>query len=75
MVLQGVNLITAEIVPIEQLIEKIKGYFTLNPEAKINVQNLTSSALEADGETMVMIAQWQKDHGITPPAAGTSPTQ
>jgi hypothetical protein len=65
MVLQGINLVAAEIVPIEQLVEKVRGYFALNPDVKVNVQNLTSAALEADAETVVMVAQWQRDHGLT----------
>jgi hypothetical protein len=64
MVLQGIDLIAAEIVPIELLITKVEGFFRLNPDIKVNIQNLSSAALEANAETLVMVATWQKDHGL-----------
>jgi len=64
MILQGANLIASEIVPIEQLIAKIRGYFTLNPSVTVNIQNLQTDALQADADTIAMVAKWQADHGL-----------
>lgn len=73
LILQGVNLAIQEIVPLEQLVEKIKGYFSLDPNATVNIQNLSSAALQADQGTLQMIADWQKKNNLPvtdpPPAA------
>lgn len=70
--LQIVELGISEIVPIEQLIIKLKNYFTLNPNVTISIQNLESEALQANDDTIAMIAKWQADRGlpvtVKPPA-------
>lgn len=64
MILQGADLIASEIVPVTDLVEKIKGYFTLNPNATVNIQSLDADALQADADTLQKIADWQKAHGL-----------
>jgi hypothetical protein len=64
LILKGADLIATEIVPIGQLIAKIKGYFTLNPSITVNIQNLDAEALQADADTLRMVADWQKAHGL-----------
>jgi hypothetical protein len=73
--LQIVELGLTEIVPIEQLVERLVSIFKLNPNVQLSIQNLASDALQADADTQQMIADWQKAHGlpvtpITPPTAG-----
>lgn len=79
--LQILELGISEIVPIEELVARLKNVFTLNPDAKVNVQNLESEALQADDDTVTMIAKWQADHGLPvtvqsapAPAPGPAPT-
>lgn len=70
LLLQVIELGLAEIVPIEQLAAKLKSVFTLNPSVQVSIQNLSSDALQADEDTLTMIADWQKAHGLpvtTPP--------
>src|ERR1051326_1585343 len=73
--LQIVEMGISEIVPIEQLVVKLKNYFTLNPDVTISIQNLESQAIQADDDTIAMIAKWQADHGlpvtVQPPAPGS----
>ncbi len=64
LIIQAINLAAQEIVPIEQLVERIKSYFTLDPNAQVNIQNLSSSALQADNDTLKMIADWQMAHNL-----------
>jgi hypothetical protein len=64
LILKGADLIASEIVPIEELAVKIKHFFTLHPSAKVNIQNLSSDALQADADTLQKIADWQKAHGF-----------
>ena len=71
-VIQGISLVSSEIVPVEQLIERLKAIFTLNPDAKIAIQNLESEAIEADTETMQMVKDWQAAHGISSASDATS---
>jgi hypothetical protein len=71
--LQVVELGLAEIVPIEGLIARLKNIFTLNPSATVNIQNLSSDALQADADTLKMIADWQKAHGLAVTVDPTAP--
>jgi hypothetical protein len=78
MILQGADLIATEVVPIADLIARIKSYFELNPSATVNIQTLESDALQADADTLQTIANWQKAHGlpvtVDPSAAAPPPT-
>lgn len=62
--LQIVELGLAEVVPIEGLIVRLESIFTLNPSVTVNIQNLSSEALQADADTLQTIANWQKAHGL-----------
>lgn len=62
--LQILQLGLTEIVPIEELAAKLKSIFTLNPNAQVSIQNLASEALQADDDTIQLIADWQKAHGL-----------
>lgn len=62
--LQIVELGLTEIVPIEQLVERLVSIFKLNPNVQLSIQNLESDALKVDLETQQMIADWQKAHGL-----------
>jgi hypothetical protein len=62
--LQILNLGLTEIVPIEGLIARLHEIFTLNPNAQINIQNLSSEAITVDADTIAMVAKWQADHGL-----------
>jgi hypothetical protein len=62
--LQIVELGISEIVPVEQLVVKLKDYFTLNPNVKISIQNLASEAIQADDDELTAIAAWQTAHGL-----------
>ena len=64
MILQGADLVATEVVPIADLIARIKSYFELNPSATVNIQSLNSDALQADADTLQKIADWQKAHGL-----------
>ena len=70
-ILQGLNLATTEIIPIGELVAKLKSIFALNPNAQVSIQNLAADAIQADDDTLTLVAQWQKDHGlpvtVTPP--------
>ncbi len=73
--LQIIELGLTEIVPIEQLVERLVSIFKLNPNVAVSIQNLESDALQADADTQQMIADWQKAHGlpvtpITPSTGG-----
>jgi len=63
--LQAVELGLAEIVPIENLVSKLRDIFKLNPDAKLNIQNLASDALQADADTMKLVADWKKSKGLS----------
>lgn len=62
--LQVLTLGLNEIVPIEQLVARLKEIFTLDPNVQVSIQNLEAEALQADGDTLTMIADWQKAHGF-----------
>lgn len=70
--LQIVALGLNEILPIEELVAKLKNVFTLNPNVRVSIQNLSADAIQADDDTLTMIADWQKAHGlpvtVQPPA-------
>jgi hypothetical protein len=68
MILQGVELVSSEIVPVEQLVERLKTIFTLNPNAQVSIQNLAADAIQADDATLQLIADWQKAHPSAPAA-------
>ena len=71
LILQGISLAESEIVPIVDLVAKIKQYFALNPNLQISIQNLSSEAIQADNDTLAKIAAWQQVHGlpVTTPAS------
>jgi hypothetical protein len=74
-VLQGLTLVSAEIIPAEQLIAKLHSIFTLNPNVQVSIQNLAADALQADADTIQLVKDWQAAHGIssdTPPAPRTN---
>lgn len=71
--LQIVQLGIAEIVPIEELVVKLKKHFTLNPNVQVNIQALSSDALQADADTLQKIADWQKAHGFEVTVDPTKP--
>lgn len=71
--LQIVELGIAEIVPIEELVAKLKKHFTLNPNVQVNIQALSSDALQADADTLQKIADWQKAHGFPVTVDPTKP--
>jgi hypothetical protein len=62
--LQIVELGLTEIVPIMELAAKMKSIFKLHPNVAVSIQNLASDALQADDDTLKMIAAWQKKHGL-----------
>lgn len=62
--LQIVELGISEIVPIEGLVARLVNIFKLNPDAKVNIQNLSSEAIQADDDTIALVAKWQADHGL-----------
>ena len=75
LILKGADLLASEIVPIEELVAKLKNIFTLNPNVKVNIQNLQAEALQADADTLQKIADWQKAHGFAVTVdPGTPPT-
>jgi hypothetical protein len=75
--LQIVALGLNEIVPIEELVARLKNIFTLNPDVKISIQNLEAEAIQADDDTLTFIAAWQTQHGlpvtVQPPAPAPTP--
>ena len=64
MILQGLELVSAEVLPVEELVARLKTIFTLNPNAQVSVQNLASDALQADAGTLQLVADWQTAHGL-----------
>lgn len=66
--LQVAELGISEIVPIEGLILRLKNIFTLNPDAKVSVTNLTAEALQADADTIALAAKFYTDHNLPLPA-------
>ena len=64
LLLQIAGFAVAEIVPVEELVARLKTIFTLNPNAQVSIQNLESEAIQADDDTLAMIAKWQQEHGL-----------
>jgi hypothetical protein len=64
MILKGLDLLSAEIIPVGELITKLKEIFSLNPSVQVNLQYLGSDAIMADRDTLLMVAKWQSDHGL-----------
>jgi hypothetical protein len=62
--LQILALGLSEIVPIEGLIARLHNIFTLNPNVQINIQNLSAEAIQADEDTIQMVADWQAKNGL-----------
>jgi hypothetical protein len=62
--IQILELGISEIVPIEGLIARLHSIFTLNPDVKVNIQHLSSEAIQADDDTLQQVADWQTAHGL-----------
>jgi hypothetical protein len=62
--LQILQLGISEIVPIEGLIMRLKSIFTLNPNVAMNIQSLSAEAIQADDDTLQLVADWQTSHGL-----------
>jgi hypothetical protein len=79
LILQVGDLVMKEVVPVENLVARLKSIFALNPSVQVNIQNLSQEAIAADTDTMQMVADFQKAHGlpvtVQPPAPPTPITQ
>lgn len=77
LITQILGVAAKEIIPIEDLVARLKNIFTLDPNAQVNIQNLASEAIQADDDTLTMIANWQTANGlpvtVQPPAPAPTP--
>jgi len=69
--LQIIELGISEIVPIEQLVARLINVFKLNPNAQVNIQNLSADAIQADDDTTKLVNDWRKAKGLPPLPAST----